>query len=93
MIGLTIYLNNMKHKLIEIDDRTVYVMNIPAYDDEGTLSTQDAVILRLHERLLAMNQYIEDNGLEPYQTPREIAQGAVKRLVGRAKKLLNIKND
>jgi len=83
----------MKHKIIELDDRSVYIVNIPTYDDEGTLSASDAIILRLQERLDRTNEYIVENGLEPYRTPREIASGTVKRLLGRAKKLLNMKNE
>ena len=81
----------MEHKIIEIDERAIYIVNIPTHEDEGSLSVQDAVILRLHEQLVATSEYIKQNGLDPYE-PKELAKNKVLRLVGRTKKLLNMKN-
>ena len=79
----------MKHKIIELDNRGVYVVNIPTYDDEGTISTQDAIILRLYERLEKTNLYLTEKGVEPYETPIKRLGEKVLGLMDRAKNLLN----
>jgi hypothetical protein len=70
----------MKHKVVEIGDNQIYVINIPEYPEEGKLSTQDRVILRLANKLTATNEYINDMGIAPYKGLLELNVGKVERM-------------